>query len=287
MEQIARTIREAVRRETAIDVSIGGGTSRLVAKLAAQRAKPHRSGRGVYVVPPGEEGAFLAEHALADLPMIGPRFQERLAARGLRSVTDALRYDEDRLMAWFGERAGRWLYRRIRGIDPAPVRGRIRSKSLGHEETFASDLVTDDALRRELLRLAGRSAADLRAKGYVARTITVKLRDADFTTRQASHTFRRPVAGDRAVAAAATRLLARLRAARRMPVRLLGVTLAQLAHPDRETTQLTLFAGSGEVGGDEERDQKLSQALDDVAERYGRGRLVRGTEVDRRRPISS
>ena len=99
--QTATEIRRAVLEETGIAVSVGGGTSRLVAKLAAKRAKPHSSNAtGVFIVEPGEEQAFLAGLQLADIPGVGPRFQERLAVRGLRSVRDALSLSQEELTEW-------------------------------------------------------------------------------------------------------------------------------------------------------------------------------------------
>jgi DNA polymerase-4 len=122
----ARRIREAVMAETALSVSIGGGTSKLVAKLAAGRAKPRPGvvADGVRVVEPGGEADFMRELSLADLPHVGPRFQERLARFGLRTVSDAVRREREVLISWLGEREGTWLYERVRGIDRALVQPR-------------------------------------------------------------------------------------------------------------------------------------------------------------------
>lgn len=280
LEQTARRIRRAVAADAGVPVSVGGGTTRLVAKLAARRAKPHadRMAAGVVVVSPGAEAAFLAEHDLAQLPGIGPRLQERLARYGLRSVRDALRHDERALTAWLGERTARWLHRRIRGIDPTPVHGRLAAKSLSHEQTFPTDLAADAALERQLLKLAGRVAADLRARGLAGRTITVKLRDADFTTRQASRTLPEPVAADRPIFATARTLLRRLRHTRRVPARLLGVALSHLVRPGAETAQLPLFGAEGTAVVETERDRRLAKAMDAISEKYGRGRILRGEE---------
>ena len=167
LEALARRIRRTVFEETEITVSIGGGTNRLVAKLAAGRAKPHRTPEadGVLVVPPGEEGAFLATLDLADIPGIGPRFQDKLARYRLRSVSDALRHERGTLEEWFGRRAGGWLYDRIRGVDRTPIVARARAKSISRDETFSKDIDEDDLLRRELLRLSDRATADLRKHG--------------------------------------------------------------------------------------------------------------------------
>ena len=275
----ATRIRETVRQESGITVSIGGGTNRLVAKLAAGRAKPHRTpdANGVIVVPPGDEAAFLATFDLADIPGVGPRFGERLAALGMRTVRDAVRHDRPTLRRWLGPRAGDWLHDRIRGLASAAVERRASAKSLSRDETFAEDLDDIEDLRRELLRLSDRAAADLRSQGYRARTIGVRIRDRDFRDRRASRTLPRPVSTDRAVAQIALTLLTRLRAARRIPARLLSVSLSQLVHAD-EPDQAGLFAEDADVP-ETDRDRRLARALDQVHERYGRRSLERGNRA--------
>ncbi len=276
LDATASRIRQAVLDETEIAVSIGGGTTRLVAKLAAKRAKPHRAPEagGVFIVAPGEEGAFLETFQLAEIPGIGPRFQERLAALGLVSVTDALKHETHTLDQWLGERTGGWLYRRIRGIDSTPVEQRERAKSLSRDETFAVDLDEDRDLVRELLRLADRASGDLRRHRWAARTITVKIRDRDFKTRQKSLTLDEPVISDRVIASVSRALLEQLRAKRRVPARLLGVSLSNLT-PQEDVDQLSLFEEEGPETG---RDRALARAIDRVREKYGRGSLGRGSE---------
>ena len=274
LETTARRIRETVLDGTEITVSIGAGTTRLVAKLAAKRAKPHRTPRaeGVVVVPPGREAEFLATFDLADIPGVGPRFQDRLQVFGLVTVRDALKHDEAKLQDWLGERAGAWLYRRIRGIDPTPVEARERAKSISRDETFAKDLDDDRDLTRELLRLADKASSDLRKHGWATRTITVRIRDHDFRNRSKSLTLDEPVIADRVVAQVARALLKQLREKRRVPARLLGVALSKLKPAD-EVDQLSLFDEEGEETG---RDRALSRAIDQVREKFGYGAVGRG-----------
>ncbi len=120
---VATRIRKDVLEETQLSVSIGGGASKVIAKLAAKIAKPRpgRDGTGVHIVPPGSELDFMRRLQLADIPMIGPRFQQRLERYNLRTVEDVLRHEQEVLVSWFGEREGRWLYRRARGIDAGRV----------------------------------------------------------------------------------------------------------------------------------------------------------------------
>ncbi|MFL5578310.1 MAG: DNA polymerase thumb domain-containing protein, partial [Gemmatimonadaceae bacterium] len=331
----AQRIRRAVAEETGLTVSIGGGTNRLVAKLAVELAKPHKAprheapgheapgheapgheapgheapgheapaheapgergggapddemrGGGAYVVPPGGEGAFVARLTLAELPLVGPKLQERLARAGMRTVADALRHDVASLERLLGERTGRWLHERVRGIDATPVEPRDEAKSMSREETFDRDLHEDGAIERELARLAVRVSADLRGDGLVARTVTVKVRDSDFVTRQASRTLDRGIESERAVATVARELLRRLRRARRVGVRLLGVSLSQLgddaAAAGAAGGQLALFedarpaAKGGEPPVETERDRELSRVVDRIREKFGTGAIVPG-----------
>jgi len=272
----AGRIREAVLADTTLSLSIGGATSKLVAKLAAGVAKPRPGApsAGVHVVPPGAEAEFMLRFALGDLPSIGPKFQERLARLGLRTVRDVVGHERETLVRWLGEREGEWLYERVRGQDAAPVEPDREAKSVSRDETFPADVDDDAALGGKLLALVDRASADLRDGGLAARTVTVKLRDADFTTRQASRTLSDPVRSDRAVYAVARQLLARLRAARRVPARLLGVALSQLGPADAEG-QFSLL--EREAGGIEtERDRTISRVIDEVRGKFGPDALGRG-----------
>ncbi len=277
LETTARRIRDTIRRETGLGVSFGGGTSKLVAKLAVELAKPKpdTDATGVHVVPPGAEEEFLRRFALADLPMVGPRFQERLSELGMRTVPDVLRYDVATLEQWLGAREARWLYDRVRGIDDRLVAPRLETKSISRDETFPEDIADDASLGRVLLALVTRAAADLRAGGLRARTVTVRIRDHDFRTRSASRTLEQGVISDRVVLAVARQLLSRLRAGRRVPARLLGVALSSLAE-DAAADQLTLFAQASDPVVETDRDRALARAVDRVRARFGAGGIVPG-----------
>lgn len=265
----AMRMRRAVLEETGLHISIGGGTNRLVAKMAAEAAKPRDGqGPGVHIVPAGEEAAFMTRFMLADIPMIGPRFQERLARAGLRTVREALAWDRAGLVRLLGAGDGDWLYDRIRGAASADVEHDGVAKSISREETFAEDLADDAALRRELRGLVARAAAELRGEGLRARTISVKLRDRDFTTRQASRTLPEGIESDRGIATIAAALLAKLRGARRIPARLAGVTLSHLA-PALPPEQLRFFEDVGPPPVETDRDRRVSRATDQLRERFG------------------
>src|SRR6185436_11074976 len=155
----AQRIREAVRQETGLTVSIGGGTSRVIAKLAATMAKPSpapvgRGARGevpgVYIVEAGSELDFMRQFSLADIHGVGPRFQERLAKLGLRSVDDALSRDLPTLIRWLGDRGGKWLHNRVRGIDGGEAITQAAAKSISRDDTFSRDLNDEVSLDEKL-----------------------------------------------------------------------------------------------------------------------------------------
>ena len=268
-EQTAWRSREAVLERTGISVSLGGGTRRVIAKLAATRAKP----AGVHIVPPGQEQAFLNPLPLAALPGVGPALVESLGKRGLVTVADAMAVQPEWLERWFGARRGAWLHRRIRGIDGSAVDPSERRKSISSERTFFEDIDDDEDLDRRLQEMATSVGATLRKKGFRARTVTIKLRDHDFRTRAHSRTPPEPIESNAAIVALARELLAELRAARRGPARLLGVGLSGLA-PATEARQLGLF--EERIAGETERDRNVSRIVDSLADKFGYGTVVPG-----------
>lgn len=269
LAKTAHRMRKAVKKETGLSVSIGGGTNKLIAKLAVERAKPRpgTGADGVHIVEPGGEQAFLLTLMLADIPMVGPKFQQRLANLGLYTVPDVLQYDVPTLTRWLGKNSGEWLWDRVHGISESHVEGRARARSISRDETFGQDLRDDKDLEHELLRLVTRAASDLRGDGYTARTVTVKLRDFDFRTRSARRTLTMPVVSDRAINRVAAELLVKLRVARRVPARLIGVALSGLAE-DPRADQLVLFTADRDAV-ETDRDRAIARTVDKVRKRFG------------------
>jgi DNA polymerase-4 len=273
LDAIAHRVRDAVIAETGLSVSIGGGTAKLVAKLAVERAKPKTGATGVHVVPEGDELAFMRQLTLADIPGIGPKTTARLAERGLRRVEDVLALDRAALRRLVGERDAEWLAARARGIDEAEVAERDVAKSISRDETFDADIGDDLLLEGELTELVDRAGAELRSEGLVARTVTVRIRDADFTTRQASRTLDESLASDRALFVVARELLHKLRGARRVPARLLGVGLSNFTSP--AARQLALF-DPPPAPLETPKDREVARAVDAVRARFGRTAIAPG-----------
>jgi DNA polymerase-4 len=274
-----RRVQARVFDAAGIRVSVGGGTNRLIAKLAVSRAKPN----GVFVVPPGEEAAFTRELELHQLPGVGPTLMDTLAKKGLTTVRDALKVDHAWLVRWLGDTRARWLAHRMQGRDDTPVTSRDPRKSISSERTFSRDLQTDAELENHLLRLTVSVATTLRDEGLRARTLTVKLRDRDFTTRQRSITFPEAVTSERALYPEARRLLGELRARRRVPARLLGVGLGSLEDADAPR-QLGLFSDTEDARGETARDRSLSRAVDDLRARFGDDAVLPGRIAGTRPP---
>lgn len=272
LEESATRIRAIVLEKTEISVSIGGSTRKMIAKLASSVAKPG----GVHVVPLGEEAAFMRRLDLADIPGVGPALVESLKRRGLTRIDDALKVELKWLEKWFGEHRGQWLHRRMRGLDSARVDPREPRKSISSERTFFSDLDTNEELEGVLMKLSVSVGRTMRRSGLRARTITVKLRDTDFTTRSRGRTVPEAVETDAAVFTVARELLVELRARRRTPSRLLGVGLTNFV-PGVDPAQLGLFEGEDGIEG--ERERALGKAVDGLRDRFGDGAVVPGRIV--------
>jgi DNA polymerase-4 len=268
--ETARRIRADVLGQTGLSVSFGGGTAKLIAKLAVERAKPKpdNEATGVHIVEPGTEGDFLRGFTLAELPLVGPKFQQRLMKLGMQTVPDVLQYDLPTLTRWLGEREAEWLFDRVRGFDHGIVEPRSDAKSISRDETFPADIREDVELERELLALVVRAASDLRGDGLTARTITVRIRDADFRTRSAARTLDTSVISDRVIFSVARALLRKLRTARRVPARLLGVALSSLGS-DPEADQLALFERAMDPAVETDRDRTIARAVDRVRAKFG------------------
>jgi DNA polymerase-4 len=280
LETTARRIRDTVHAETGMWISIGGATSKLVAKLAAERAKPRptTSGTGVRIVAEGTEAEFMREFALAEIPGVGPKLQERLRALGLTRVDDVLPHDRATLARWLGRRPADWLWHRVRGVHHSKVEPRAAAKQMSKETTFSRDVDDTAAIGAVLRSLVAKVAHDMRGDRLGARTVTVKLKDADFTTRLASHTVVEPIESDRAIAEIAVSLLQKLRAARRAAARLVGVSLGNF-RPARDAEQLGLFGAPAAV--ERAQDRAVSRAMDRVRERFGSEAIRTGSVTPR------
>ena len=261
-EQAAATIRARVRDELGLAASVGIATSRLVAKVASDAAKPD----GVRLVPEGAEAAFLAPMPLRALPMLGPSMERKLAQLGLTTLGQLASLQVATLEGLFGRQGG-LVWQRSRGIDPTPVGGEPHARSISREGTFAADVVDVEHLRAVLRAFSESVGSQLRQQGRRARTVTLKLRYEDFTTLSRSMTPQRPLSSNEAIFEAADALLTRIRNAERRPVRLIGVGASGLVD---DAVQLSLEPSA------ESKAESLSAAFDKVRGKYGTRSLQTG-----------
>jgi DNA polymerase IV len=265
----ARTIQRRVKDELDLGISVGLATNKLVAKVASDYQKP----AGFTVVRPGEEASFLAPLAVERLPGVGPALLTQLRDRGVVTVADLAQVPPNLLRLSFGV-WGEALAHRARGEDPRLVTPREPIKSISRETTFDEDTTDTGLLESTLLALAEDVGGRLRAKKLEARTVTVKIRYADFVTHTRSRTLRRPLDIDELFFREALALFRENRQ-RRYRVRLVGVGLTNLVprawQDDLFDQEIPLL-------------RELDLRLDTIRAKYGKDAIRRGATVMSERP---
>lgn len=260
---IGASIRQRVRDETGLVASVGVATTKLVAKLASDLAKPD----GMLVVEAGRELALLHPLPVERLWGVGPATRARLARFGIVTVGDLAATPEETLVRALGSAAGSQLHALAWNRDDRRVEPNQETKSIGHEETFPHDIRDRGTLERELLRMGDRVAARLRAADRVGRTVVLKARYGDFRTVTRSRTLPSPTDLAAVVSRTANELLRDLDVGDGL--RLLGVSVHQLELPQtgNEQQQLSFDDEAGPrspaVRGD------LERAVDRVRSRFG------------------
>jgi DNA polymerase IV len=261
--RIAEYIRARVRDEQRIDCSVGVAGSISVAKLASRRAKPD----GVLVVPPAEVAGYLHPLDVGELFGVGPRTRARLHRIGLVTIGDVAHTPRSTLQGLVGGALGAQLHQLAWGTDRTTVTPRRSDhepeRSMGAEETFGRDTADRAVVCRELLRLAAKVTARMRRAGVAGRTVTLRVRFADFTTITRSRTLADATDVTGEVHAHAVRLFDAL-GRRRLRIRLVGVRVEGLLPLDRAHRQLVL--GEREHGWPE-----ADRAVDRASLRFGRG----------------
>jgi DNA polymerase-4 len=221
---LAEAVQAAVRGSTSLSCSVGVSTSKVVCKVASDRRKPG----GITVVPPGREARFLAPLPTRLLPGVGPRAEERLARAGVEHIGGLATLSDTELWALLPGQVGRLLRDRARGIDPRDLELDAERISISTEETFERDLTDRSSMHVELRRMAVEVASYLQRDGISARTVTTKLRYADFSIRSRSTTLPTPIDEADRIGDLACRLLDRGLQDRPGALRLLGVGVSGL-----------------------------------------------------------
>jgi len=255
----AHRLHGMVKQATDLNCSIGAATSRLVAKIASDQAKPN----GVLWIVPGEEAEFLAPLDVRKIPGVGKVTERNLHACGIRKVGDLAALDA----AFLDERFGKWglaLAGKARGEDAGgwfdgEVGDRSEPKSISHEHTFSVDTNESGALDAMLVRLAEMVARRLRDHHLFARTLQIKLRYSDFSTFTRAKTLDRATQIDTELAEAARALFHKAWTGK--PIRLIGVYAQSLVADEGQTNLL-----------DEEKTarwRKTLEAVDRIRDKYG------------------
>ncbi len=221
---LAEAVQAAVRGSTSLSCSLGVSTSKVVCKVASDRRKPG----GITVVPPDREARFLAPLPTRLLPGVGPRAEERLARAGVARIGELATLSDAELGALLPGQVGRLLRDRARGIDPRVLVLDAERISISPEETFDRDLTDRSSMHGELRRMAVEVASYLQRDGISARTVTTKLRYADFSIRSRSTTLPTPIDEAERIGDLACRLLDRGLQDRPGALRLLGVGVSGL-----------------------------------------------------------
>ncbi len=255
---IGQLIREQVSAQQRITCSVGVATSKFVAKLASAASKPD----GLLVIPADGILEFLHPLPVAALWGVGEKTGRALARLGLRTVGDLARVPLGSLEQGLGRGAATHLAGLAAGHDERKVVPGAREKSIGAEETFPEDVDNPATIRRELLRMSGRTARSLRAAGCSARTIVVKLRLASFKTITRSRTLREPTDVAHQIYTVACELYAGAGLDRRARLRLVGVRATGLVPSAAASAQL-------ELGERPAPWREAERAVDRIAGRFG------------------
>lgn len=263
---IARSIRDRVFEEQGLTCSVGVASTKFVAKLATEAAKPKASkegpqfGSGVFVVLPSETLGFLRPLPVESLWGVGPATLSKLHRIGVMTIADLADLPEENITAVLGRSQGRHLHSLANGRDERSVEPDRAMKSIGHEETFSRDHHLRSSLDRELIQFADSVASRLRAQGLVARTVQLKIRFGDFTTITRSTTLGVSVDDSRSLLDAGRALLELVNPAQ--GVRLLGLSVSGLSS---DLSRQLSFDEAMEGPGWQEADR----TIDEIRARFG------------------
>jgi DNA polymerase-4 len=262
-EAIARHVQNRIREELKLSASVGLAPNKFLAKLASDMKKPH----GFVIIQKDEAASLLAPLPVVKIFGIGRSAKEKLAQFGIDRIGQLAAADEMLLRKVFGVNAGQ-VKLLAQGLDDRPVVSEDEAKSIGREKTFDYDLTDYFSCREEVLDLSGQAGWRLRRERLAGRTVTLKVKFADFRTITRSSTGDRPVAWDEDIFALAEQMLRKINV--KPGVRLLGVTVSSLFRPEDEPV----------LGFEEDkRLQKRNQAIDALKEKYGESIIKRGITV--------
>jgi len=265
---IAKLIKDAVRDEVGLTISVGVATTKLVAKIASDLRKPD----GLVVVPPGQEAAFLDPLPISRLWGVGAKTAAALVDYGVRTIGDLQRLERQHLVRRLGPH-GSTLVDRAHGLDPDMVHGGDAAKSIGHETTFDVDSADPEVIERTLLAMADGVSARLRVAGYKASTVEVKIRDSAFNTVTRQKTMAEPTDLTDPIWRVAVELGRPLYRGKK--IRLVGVTASNFD----QGGQLEMF------DAEDPRQRAAVRASDAIRRRWGERAVTRARLIGTRTPV--
>ena len=275
--EIGRTIRRRIHDELGLPSSVGVAGNKFLAKLASKAAKPVvtpagiEEGAGVLEVPPGGELSFLHPLPVRALWGVGPATLAKLDRFAIETVGDLAAMPREVLMAALGRSHGSHLHDLAHAVDDREVESDRETKSIGHEETFARDLADHDSIHAELVRLADAVAGRLRAHDMAARTVTLKLKFADFRGITRSATPGVPLVTSPAMLAAIDPALRRIDVS--SGVRLVGISVSNFVEAVEQPSLLD-GALASDAASTEAQWTSASRAIDEVRARFGRDAIA-------------
>jgi len=274
VDDLLEDLRKKIARVAQIRCSGGAGSSKMVAKLACETAKPD----GHMVVAPGTERSFIAPMPVRNLPGIGGKTAEQLEKVGVLTVRQLAKCSQESLISLFGQAHGQRLYHISRAEDDSEVLPPAERQSIGAEHTFEEDVYTGNRIDDLASSQAAECARRLVAQHKAGRTITVKVKLKDFSVRSRSITLHHATADGPLIAQEARQLVQQIDTS--MGVRLLGVSMSHLG--DAWQPQLPMF-GDGLPSPQQtaEGDPQYvairgayTPGVDVQHDRYGRGWVV-------------
>jgi DNA polymerase IV len=267
--EAAMKLKNRVRSETGLSVSVGVAANRYIAKLAAGYRKPD----GLVIVPGNGEADFMAGLELKDIWGAGAKTRERFDELGIRSIQDLRSLSDRMLSSLFGKAGGDFLYKVCRGIDPGIYAQEPKSRSMSTETTFDRDVSDMETLECVLLGMSMELSSRMYEAGQSSRCVALKLRYDDFETLGARQTMSGPFLNADGIYAAARLLLGKKWNGR--PIRLIGIGLCSLE--DGQGRQTLLFEP------EDARVSKVEQAAFDAG-RKGLGKITRASLLPKPRP---
>lgn len=267
VEEYGHAIRKAIYRHLNVTGSVGIGSTRLIAKIAAGMNKPN----GLTVIPDGKALDILGPMPVGKIPGVGPATQKVLAEIGIHTIAALAAYPKDRIKGYLGK-GGVDLIKAIRGeVEDKVValEERPDDKSMGHEHTFGNDVDDPDVLQAQLLHLCDKAARRMRIEGYAGNVITLKLRSSTFKTRTHQQKVRYYTDDPQAIFRIGMKLLGEIWKPEDGRVRLIGISVSGLLRPGKEFgVQDDLFTAK-----EMERLHFLYHAVDRIRDQYGENSL--------------